>query len=38
MLLVGEICYIDEIGSSLTKLDQDHVLTLSEAKNNWLSD
>ena len=38
MLLVGEICYIDEIGSSLTKLDPNHVLALSEAKNNWLSD
>ncbi len=38
MFLVGEICYIDEIGSSLSKLDKDDVLSLSEAKKNWLSD
>jgi len=35
MLLVGEICYIDVPGSTLTKLDESDVLTMEEAKAAW---
>ena len=38
MLLVGEICYIDELGSSLEELDKNNILTLEEAKKNWPTD
>lgn len=35
MLLVGEICYIDGDGATLTKLDDADVLTMEEAKASW---
>lgn len=35
MLLGGEICYIDEPGSTVEKLDPEDVLTLEEAKAAW---
>lgn len=35
MLLVGEICYIDGPGATLTKLDDADVLTMDEAKAAW---
>jgi hypothetical protein len=35
MLLVGEICYIDEAGATLEKLDDADVLTMDEAKAAW---
>lgn len=35
MLLEGEICYIDEPGSTLKKLDSADVLTLEEAQASW---
>ncbi|MBI1181763.1 MAG: hypothetical protein GC201_14520 [Alphaproteobacteria bacterium] len=35
MLLVGEICYVDEAGSTLRKLDPADVLSLEEAKEAW---
>jgi len=35
MLLVGEICYIDGEGATLTKLDDSDVLTMEEAKAAW---
>ncbi|NIP14141.1 MAG: hypothetical protein GWM88_05165 [Pseudomonadales bacterium] len=35
MLLEGEICYIDEPGSTLQKLDTADVITLEGAKASW---
>lgn len=35
MMLGGEICYIDEAGSTLTRLDDKDVLTMDEAKAAW---
>ena len=35
MYLGGEICYIDELGSSLTELDTCDVLSLEEARVSW---
>ena len=35
MLLGGEICYIDETGSSLDELDSKDILTLEGARNSW---
>ena len=35
MLLVGEICYIDGPGATLTRLDDSDVLTMEEAKAAW---
>ena len=35
MLLEGEICYIDEPGSTLVQLDEQDVLTMEEAKAAW---
>lgn len=38
MLLVGEICYIDEAGSTLMKMDPKDVVTLDEVKAAWPAD
>jgi hypothetical protein len=35
MLLVGEICYIDEAAATLIELDDADVLTMEEAKASW---
>ena len=35
MLLGGEICYIDETGSSLDEFDSKDILTLEEARTSW---
>ena len=35
MLLGGEICYIDDPGSTLEKLDPKDVLSLEEARAAW---
>tara|TARA_A100001037_G_scaffold306262_1_gene350276 strand:- start:2731 stop:3291 length:561 start_codon:yes stop_codon:yes gene_type:complete len=35
MLLVGEICYIDDPGSTIEPLDPGDVLTLEEAREAW---
>ena len=37
VLLEGEICYMDEAGSSLKELDKSDVLSLEEAKSSWPS-
>jgi len=37
MLLEGEICYLDEKGSTLTKLEKLDVALLEEVKDSWLS-
>ena len=36
MLLGGEICYIDEVGSSIEEIDDSDVLTLDEARDSWM--
>jgi len=37
MLLEGEICYLDELGSTLNKLEKSDVASLEEVKDSWLS-
>jgi len=38
MLLEGEICYIDEPGSSLQKLDPADVVALEDVRKDWPTD